>query len=192
MDMEKMTFREQQPAVQVCCGGRKALVLTCERETTARLSVPGDDGAEETVPEWEYDGRWLELDGRGDGAVLSAAKKAVLADIDAWDGGTAVNGFVVNGMRVWLGKGERVGLMNSTTIAKNAGAEKTELWFGTAHVEVSCDTALSMLSEIEMYALACYNATARHKAAVEAMDDVAAVVGYDYKAGYPECVTFSV
>lgn len=192
--MEKMTFREQQPAVQVCCGGRKALVLTGEREVTARLVPPGEDTAETEVTEWEYDSRWLDLSGCGGGsaAVLAAAKRAVLADIDAWDGSAAVNGFAVNGVRVWLDKGTRVGLMNSTTIAKNAGEEKTELWFGTAHVEVSCDAALSMLSEIEMYALACYNTTARHKAAVAAMDNVTAVVGYDYKAGYPKCVTFNV
>ena len=54
---------------------------------------------------------------------LEYMKKAMLAYIEKYDASSSVNSFLLNGMEVWLDKATRVGLMNSTTIAKE-GTEK--------------------------------------------------------------------
>ena len=89
-------------------------------------------------------------------------------------------------------KATRVGLMNSTTIAKAAGQETTTLWLGGLKLIVDCDKAIQLLSALEMYALECFNVTASHKAAVGELKTIEDVKVYDYKTGYPKMLEMSV
>lgn len=116
---------------------------------------------------------------------LATAKVQKLAEIDAYDTSPAVNGFMLNGATVWLDKSTRVGLMNSTTITKAMGQPTTTLWLGESKMEVSCDTAIQLLSALEMYALECFNVTAAHKKAVGELNSIEEVEKYDITAGYP-------
>lgn len=124
--------------------------------------------------------------------VLARAKREVLKQIEAYDISSAVNGFVLNGAEVWLDKATRVGLMNSTTIAKAMGQATTTLWLGGTKLEVACDKAIQLLSALEMYALECFNVTAAHKKAVSELTDIAEVLTYDYTKGYPAKLTMNV
>lgn len=123
---------------------------------------------------------------------LGYMKKAMLAYIEKYDASSSVNSFLLNGMEVWLDKATRVGLMNSTTIAKSMGQQKTTLWLGSYQLEVDCDKAIQLLSALEMYALECFNVTAAHKKAVSELDNIEAVLTYDYKSGYPEKLKMEV
>lgn len=123
---------------------------------------------------------------------LGYMRKAMLAYIEKYDASSSVNSFLLNGMEVWLDKATRVGLMNSTTIAKSMGQEKTTLWLGSYQLEVDCDKAIQLLSALEMYALECFNVTAAHKKAVNELDNIEAVLTYDYKSGYPEKLKMEV
>jgi hypothetical protein len=123
---------------------------------------------------------------------LGYMKKAMLAYIEKYDASSSVNSFLLNGMEVWLDKATRVGLMNSTTIAKAMGQEKTALWLGSYQLEVECDKAIQLLSALEMYALECFNVTAAHKKAVSELDNIEGVLTYDYKSGYPEKLKMEV
>lgn len=124
--------------------------------------------------------------------ALTIAKMAKIAEITAYDTSDKVNGFVLNGLLVWLDKATRVGLMNSTTIAKAAGQETTTLWLGGLKLVVDCDKAIRLLSALEMYALECFNVTASHKAAVGELKTIGEVEVYDYKTGYPKMLEMSV
>lgn len=123
---------------------------------------------------------------------LGYMKKAMLAYIEKYDASSSVNSFLLNGMEVWLDKATRVGLMNSTTIAKAMGQEKTALWLGSYQLEVECDKAIQLLSALEMYALECFNVTAAHKKVVSELDNIEGVLTYDYKSGYPEKLKMEV
>ena len=123
---------------------------------------------------------------------LGYMKKAMLAYIEKYDSSSSVNAFELNGMEVWLDKATRVGLMNSTTIAKAMGQEKTTLWLGSYQLEVDCDKAIQLLSALEMYALECFNVTAAHKKAVSELDNIEGVLTYDYKSGYPDKLKMEV
>lgn len=126
------------------------------------------------------------------GKTVGEAKEMLIADIEAYDTSSAVNGFMLNGAEVWLDKATRVGLMNSTTIAKAMGQATTTLWLGDVKLEVACDKAIQLLSALEMYALECFNVTAAHKKAVSELTDIAEVLAYDYTKGYPEKLTMEV
>ena len=120
-----------------------------------------------------------------EGKTLEEAKEMLLEEIDAYDKSSAVNGFTLNGAVVWLDKATRVGLMNSTSITKAMGQPTTTLWLGDSKMEVPCDTAIQLLSALEMYALECFNVTAAHKVAVSELTTIEEVEKYDITAGYP-------
>lgn len=127
-----------------------------------------------------------------DALKLEEAKTEKIAEITAYDTSDKVNGFILNGLLVWLDKATRVGLMNSTTIAKAAGQKTTTLWFSGAKFVIDCDKAIQLLSALEMYALECFNVTASHKAAVGWLMSLEEVEAYDYKAGYPKMLEMNV
>ena len=142
--------------------------------------------------EEEVQKAFVEFTAKMDALKLKQAKVDKIAEITAYDTSSSVNGFVLNGLLVWLDKATRVGLMNSTTIAKASGQETTTLWLGGMKLVVDCDKAIQLLSALEMYALECFNVTASHKQAVSELTTIEEVEAYDYKAGYPKMLEMSV
>ena len=145
-----------------------------------------------TFDEAEVRAAFAQFSAKMDALKLEQAKAKKIAEITAYDTSSSVNGFMLNGLLVWLDKATRVGLMNSTTIAKAAGQETTTLWLGGVKLVVDCDKAIKLLSALEMYALECFNVTASHKAAVNELTTIEEVEAYDYKAGYPKMLEMNV
>ena len=194
--MEKYYFNETQPRLTVG-DGVVLLLINGKEETEVMGDMPNENGLTTTKAVerkvWVYDGVRLETGGMtSEAALTAAAQKMVLAEIEKHDTSSAVNGFILNGQRVWLDKATRVGLMNSTTIAKAMGQPTTTLWLGDAKLVVECDKAIQLLSALEMYALECFNVTAVHKKAVAEMSTVESVLAYDYTAGYPEMLEMRI
>ena len=192
-----MIFEQKQPMVVVCKSGRVMIALNEQVVKTMENMPTGmtDEGEmryeEREKEQYAYDVCWI--DGvSSDADVLQRAKEAVLAAIEAYDTSSSVNGFILNGERVWLDKATRVGLMNSTRIVKAMGQKTTTLWFGGMQIEVNCDKAIGLLSALEMYALECFNVTGAHKKAVAELNTVEEVLGYDYTKGYPEQLKMEV
>ena len=194
--MEKYYFDNPQPRLTVG-DGVVLLLINGKEETEISGGMPDENGLETTEAVerkvWVYDGVRLETGGMtSEAALTAAAQKMVLEQIDKYDTSPSVNGFMLNGLRVWLNKATRVGLMNSTSIAKAMGKTTTTLWFGGMQIEVNCDKAIGLLSALEMYALECFNVTAAHKKAVAELNTVEEVLGYDYTKGYPEQLKMEV
>ena len=194
--MEKYYFDEAQPRLTVG-DGVVLLLINGKEETEISGGMPDENGMATTEAVgrkvWVYDGVRLETGGMtSEAALTAAAQKMVLAEIEKHDTSPSVNGFMLNGQRVWLNKDTRVGLMNSTSIAKAMGKKTTTLWLGDVKLVVECDKAIQMLSALEMYALECFNVTAAHKAAVENLQTVEEVLAYDYTAGYPEMLEMRI
>ena len=123
---------------------------------------------------------------------LDQAKKEIIRKIDEYDTSVNVNSFKLNGVDVWLSKDTRVGLMNSISIEKAAGKEQSVLWFNNICVTVNCDSAIQMLSALELYALDCYNKTSEHKINVQNLSSIEEVHNYDYTQGYPNKLEFTI
>lgn len=194
--MEKYYFNEAQPRLTVG-DGVVLLLINGKEETEISGGMPDENGLATTEAVerkvWVYDGVRLETGGMtSEAALTAAAQKMVLAEIEKNDTSSAVNIFMLNGQRVWLDKATRVGLMNSTSIAKAMGQSTTTLWLGDVKLVVECDKAIQLLSALEMYALECFNVTAAHKKAVSEMSTVEEVLAYDYTAGYPEVLEMRI
>lgn len=201
MNKTRQFFETRQAQVLVCGSGRVMVALN-EEKLNATEQVPvamNKSGVMKyetrSKTQYAYDVYWITLpssSAHDATAVLEAAKTEVETAITAYDSSSSVNAFLLNGIQVWLDKATRVGLMNSTSIAKNMGQEKTSLWLGSYQLEVDCDKAIQLLSALEMYALECFNVTAAHKKAVSELDNIEAVLTYDYKSGYPEKLKMEV
>ena len=194
--MEKYYFNEAQPRLTVG-DGVVLLLINGKQETEISGGMSDENGLETTEAVvrkvWVYDGVRLETGGMtSEAALTAAAQKMVLAEIEKLDTSSAVNGFMLNGQRVWLDKATRVGLMNSTSIAKAMGQPTTTLWLGDMKLVVECDKAIQLLSALEMYALECFNVTAAHKKTVAELNTVEEVLAYDYTAGYPEMLEMRI
>lgn len=197
MKATRQLFEAPQQKVQICESGR-ILVAINEEVVKTTESVPSgmdEDGemrySEQEKTQYAYDTYWLDNPTKLSDA-LSVAKQEITAEISAYDSSSAVNSFLLNGMEVWLDKATRVGLMNSTTIAKAMGQANTTLWLENYQLEVDCDKAIQLLSALEMYALDCFNVTAAHKKAVSELTNIEDMLAYDYKAGYPEKLKMEV
>lgn len=193
MVTQKMFFPEPQERVTVGAYGKVLVLLNESKVTTVDESMGDDEHEPIPTEQYVYDGCLLDTGGMAsESALMSAAKTAVLSEIETYDASSSVNGFTLNGTTVWLDKATRVGLMNSTSIAKAMGQTTTTLWLGDVKMVVDCDKAIGLLSALEMYALECFNVTAAHKKAIAEMSTVEDVLGYDYTKGYPEQLKLEV
>lgn len=184
--------RAVDAAIQTVFGLRAGEMSRFNADMAMKIAEGSDDA---TVAEYKGFVKWLRLElakALGTMDALTAAKEQKIAEIDAYDQSEAVNGFTLNGAVVWLDKATRVGLMNSTNIAKASGSANTTLWLGGERMVVPCDKAIQLLSALEMYALGCFNVTAAHKKAVSELTTIDEVLAYDYTKGYPEQLKMEV
>lgn len=194
--MEKYYFDEAQPRLTVG-DGIVLLLINGKEETEISGGMPDGNGLETTESVerkvWVYDGVRLETGGMtSEAALTAAAQKMVLEQIDKYDTSPSVNGFMLNGQRVWLNKDTRVGLMNGVSVAKACGMERMSLWIGGREYVMDVERLEELLVNVEVYAMGCYNVTAGHRRAVAGLTTLEAVLGYDFKAGYPHMVNVVV
>lgn len=116
---------------------------------------------------------------------LARAKREVLKKIDAYDTSSAVNGFYLNGERVWLDFELRDRVYQGNERLQRIGRTDTTLWLGKQCYNLSIEQAQNIISHIEAYAKDCYNVTAAHKKAVSELTSIEEVEKYDITAGYP-------
>ena len=122
--------------------------------------------------------------------LLERAKDSKIREVERYDQSSSVYEFTFHDVPMWLDKATRDGLHLRLLAEQAAGKESTTLWFGTQSFEIPIANAFQLLYAIEVYASACYDRTAAHKAAIEALTSVEAVDGYDFTIGYPEKLNF--
>lgn len=122
--------------------------------------------------------------------LLEIAKTEKISELEDYDQSSNVNEFTFHDVPMWLDKATRDGLHLRLLAEQAAGKEATTLWFGTQSFEIPITQAFQLLYAIEVYASTCYDRTAAHKAAIEALTSVEDVDGYDYTSGYPEKLNF--
>jgi hypothetical protein len=116
---------------------------------------------------------------------LAQAKREVLKKIEDYDTSPAVNGFILNGQRVWLDFELRDRVYQGNERLQRIGRTDTTLWLGKQCYNLSIEQAQNIISHIEAYAKDCYNVTAAHKKAVSELTTIEEVEKYDITAGYP-------
>ena len=197
MELRRMIFEQKQPMIVVCKSGRAMIALNEQVVKTMENMPTGmtDEGEmryeEREKEQYSYDVCWI-VGVSSEADALQRAKEAVLADIEAYDTSSAVNGFILNGERVWLDFELRDRVYQGNERLHRIGRTDTTLWLGDHCYNLSIEQAQNIISHIEAYAKDCYNVTAAHKAAVEKLQTVEEVLAYDYTAGYPKLLEMSV
>ena len=125
-----------------------------------------------------------------DEQLLESAKARKISDLEFFDKSDVVNGFYISDMPVWLDKDTRVGLKLRFEAELAQGKEETTLWHEGMQFPLPLSSAMRMLYALELYASACYDNTARHRAAINALSTIEEVEAYDFTASYPEKLKF--
>lgn len=128
-----------------------------------------------------------------EGKTLEEAKEILLAEIDAYDKSSAVNGFYLNGMLIPWSKDDpsspnvdkRMGLRQNIADKVALGEENISIWMKGLSFTMPCAQAEKLMRSIENYAYECFNVTAAHKKAVSELTSIEEVEKYDITAGYP-------
>lgn len=189
--MEKTTaiFDEKQEKISLCSTGRYLVCLNEKKVKVMELEQVGmSDNGEPTyqdkeVAKYQYDTYWLEANKDG---ALASAKESTTEEIAAYDKSSKVNGFVVNGTERWLESEERRSISYSTKILKEKGEENVDIWFGEDKITTTCDKAIKMLDDVEVYAKKTNSVTRQHIVDVMSLGKVEDVLTYDITADYPE------
>lgn len=123
---------------------------------------------------------------------LEEAKAIRLALLAKYDTSSAVNGFTVGGVELWIPADKRAILRTSIEAYKALGEQSvTKVWEGVEYT-FPTDTWIYMINSVEVYASECFNTTERHRAAISALSSVADVEAYDFTTGYPEKPSFNL
>ena len=118
-------------------------------------------------------------------------KDIMLNNIALYDKSDNVNGFTLGGRNVWIPVELRNNLRNLTLpTEKTRGKEETSLWLNGVSYTLPITTIEGMLQSIEEYAKDCLDVTETHKSAVNGMTSVEELIAFDYKADYPERLSF--
>lgn len=118
-----------------------------------------------------------------------------ISEIQEYDKSDAVNVFQLNGLPMWLDRETRISLHNSLEIERRAGRTTSELWYKGIKLEGQIDMLLGLLDQLELYALDCFKATARHLATVsdkETMNTIQLINDYDHTKDYPTKLIFTL
>ena len=195
MIKNKETFYNKQPMIDY---GMVTTILINETPVIIEYDDVADDGSPVKVKRqmYRYDSYRFDF-GLGtllpskiknlEEYVLRRIKDIIIDKITKYDVSENVNLFYLRGNPMWLNDIKRTSLIKSTNIRKSQGAITTVLWDDDNNkYDIPVDMALNMLNTLEMYALDCYNMTAKHKKNISEMDSIEDVLNYDYMAGYPK------
>ena len=127
-------------------------------------------------------------------ATLEGTRQYILDKIKSFDTSNAVNEFVINGIGMWIdGDTERPKLRGAVQTYLDKGLGDYPLCVeGVGIIPVAPTKLLSMLADIEVYAIECFTKTFEHKEAVNALTTCTELVNYDYTEGYPEKLRFEI
>ena len=139
--------------------------------------------------------KWIEVDASTlpvDPELLVEVKEKKIREIDAYNDSDSVNGFFINGAKVWVDAETRVKGVNGAKAKQTLGATTMSQWLGGQEFTLSPGTAVMLYAQIESYALDCQNVTEAHKSAVLALNTVEEGEAYDITQGYPEMLSFTI
>ena len=121
---------------------------------------------------------------------LDESKAKVSAAIKEYDKSEAVNSFFLQGSQQWIDRDLRIAKSKSLNDEKLQGRKESVIWLNGLKFTLPIDTALQMLSALEVYANDCFNITSEHIANIEKLQSVEEVESYDYTKCYPKILEF--
>lgn len=135
---------------------------------------------------------------KSDADKLAKAKERKILEIYEYDNSRAVNicYIVYKGVKFpyWADKYERNCLKSSLNdcLRKGIKVYRLDLRDAGVSVEIDCERLIDILSDLEVYAIKCFNRTSDHVFAVKSFADEYSVDVYDKTSGYPTIPVYEV
>lgn len=129
---------------------------------------------------------------------LQRAINNKLHDIEWYDSSNEVNSCVISymgqEMPYWANKTERSVLKTAVEDCLKVGRTTYRLDIRDLGISIpiNCELLLTMLSQLEVYAIDCYNKTTDHIYAVKNLTTVEDIENYNYREDYPEKLKFEL
>ena len=123
--------------------------------------------------------------------TLDVVKALKIAEINEYCMSAEVNEFTFKGAKGWIDADTRVKYSASIDAAITIGQENLTLPIAGKLVDVNAKEAKKMLAAVLLYADATFFVTQKHKQAVLHLTTKKDVKAYNYKAGYPQKLTFN-
>ena len=150
--------------------------------------------SEEQLTEWGFK-EWFEPTPTP-AELLERAKANKINEIEMYDSSDAVNSFRVNvGNEVidtWITPEQRSDYKNSIDAAELLGMTEVHPVLNGVAITLDIQTAKMALAKIQIYANQCYGVTEQHKLAVNNLNSIEEVEGYDHTIGYPDKLVFNI
>lgn len=130
--------------------------------------------------------------------LLNETKMRVLDELAKFDESSEVNDCIIkvenNELHYWADKHERDSLKNAVNYCISAGREtyRLDLRELGLSLDIKCSVLASILSELELYAIDCYNKTTDHIYAINKLSSIDDINKYDYRKGYPKKLKFNL
>jgi hypothetical protein len=130
--------------------------------------------------------------------LFNLEKEHMINRIMDFDNSDEVNNCYINyqGQQIsyWADKQERSVLKTAIQDCITLGREnyRLDLRDLDVSIELNCELLLQMLASLEVYAIDCYNVTTDHLFNIKKIETLEELHQYDYRAGYPEKLVFSV
>lgn len=144
-----------------------------------------------------YEDGWIKYEETvADENLLDKTISNKIHEINWYDSSNNVNSCIIyymgQEMLYWADKTERSSLKTAVEDCLKVGRESYRLDIRELNLslQITCEQLLNMLSQLEVYAIDCYNKTTDHIFAVQNLDSVEAVMNYNFKEGYPKKLRF--
>lgn len=124
--------------------------------------------------------------------TLDEAKEQLKKKIEDYDKSDAVNSFLVNGESAWMTNAERTSYTASITNAETLNEGTVDLLLNGGVLTLPTSEAKTTLAQISRYADKCWMVTQQHLIEADKVESIEEAQGYDYKADYPERLSFEV
>lgn len=134
--------------------------------------------------------------GFGDDVRARVLQSFKIRELERYDESSAVNEcFITYNDQLfpyWSSKSERNDLKQAVLNYRDKGYSDYRLDLRDVGVSLSfsCDALLSMLSDLEVYAIQCFNVTTDHLYAIRSLTSVGSIMSYDFTTGYPPKLAF--
>lgn len=123
--------------------------------------------------------------------IIEKAKNDKINEIISYDMSDEINGFYFDGNFMWLDRDTRACLKNTIESLELMNMHELNIWYGGIYVTLDTDMAKMLLSQLEIYAMQCYNITESHKVEISNMDNISDIYSFDITKDYPKKLEFT-
>ncbi len=125
--------------------------------------------------------------------TLEQVRETKLDDLITYDKSSSVNEFMFGDNGYWIPLELRTSLLTmSIPACEAANQENIYLSHEGLSLTLPIETAKQMLLQLEFYAKQCWDNTASHRQAINALTTKEEIEAYDFTTGYPEKLTFNI